>query len=163
MRACFIRDVMFVATLMMIAGPASAQSPPITHTDVRAFLARQEQAWNRRDFDRFFAAFTSDARFTDQAYVGDKPPVVYGVSTLAEARAQARRSKARSLERGEVRRIEIAPDGRIARITSRVGSTVTADGRTRRLCASRAQTLTLISGRLRSTGQTDTYVNCRGG
>ncbi|WP_397420028.1 nuclear transport factor 2 family protein [Phenylobacterium sp.] len=163
MRAGVIRSVTLVATLMVISGPALAQSPPITDADVRAFLARQEQAWNQGDLDRFFAAFTPDARFTDQAYVGDKPPVVYGVSTLAEARAQARRTKARSLERGEVRRIDIAADGRIARITSRVGSTVTADGRTRRLCASRAQTLTLINGRLRSTGQTDTYVNCRGG
>lgn len=154
---------MHIAALIMISGPASAQSPPITDANVRAFLARQEQAWNRGEIDRFFAAFTSDARFTDQAYVGNKPPVVYGVSTLAEARAQARRTNARSLERGEVRRIDIAPDGRIARITSRVGSTMTADGRTRRLCASRTQTLTLINGRLRSTGQTDTYVNCRGG
>lgn len=143
--------------------PAFAQGARITEADVHAFMARQEQAWNAGDFDRYFTAFASSARFTDQAYVGDKPPVPYGTSTLAQARAQARRSAARTRERGEVRRIEIAADGRSAKVTSRVGTAVTEKGRTRRLCASRVQTLTLDGGRLRSTGQTDTYVNCRGG
>jgi hypothetical protein len=143
--------------------PALAQSARITDADVHAFVARQEQAWNAGDFDRYFAGFASGARFTDQAYVGDKPPVPYGTSTLAQAKAQTRRSAARSRERAEVRRIEITADGRSARVTSRVGSAVTEKGRTRRLCASRVQTLTLDGGRMRSTGQTDTYVNCRGG
>ena len=149
--------------LCLIAAPALAQSGRITDADVHAFVARQEQAWNAGDLDRYFAGFTADARFTDQAYVGDKPPVPYGTSTLAQAKAQARRKAARSRERAEVRRIEVAADGRSARVTARVGSAVTSAGRTRRLCASRVQTLTLTAGRLRSTGQTDTYVNCRGG
>jgi hypothetical protein len=147
----------------LVAAPALAQAPRITEADVHAFAARQEQAWNAGDVERYFAGFTADARFTDQAYVGDKPPVPYGTSTVAEAKAQAKRSKARSRERGEVRRIEIAADGRSAKVTSRVGSAVTADGRTRRLCASRVTTLSLASSRLRATGQTDTYVKCRGG
>lgn len=146
-----------------VAAPALAQTTRITQADIRAFAARQEAAWNAQDFDRYFAAFTPDARFTDQAYVGDKPPVPYGTSTLAEAKAQARRSAARSRERGEVRRMVIAPDGRTATVTSRVGSVVTTDGRTRRLCASRVQMLTLAGGRLRASSQVDTYVNCRGG
>lgn len=147
-----------------VAGPAHAQPARITEADVRAFAARQEEAWNAGAFERYFAGFTPGARFTDQAYVGeDKPPVPYGTSTLAEARAQARRTAARSRERGEVLRVEIAADGRSAKVTSRVGSAVTSAGRTRRLCASRVQTLTLSNGRLRATGQVDTYVNCRGG
>lgn len=146
---------------VLAAGPALAQAPRITDADIRAFMARQETAWNAGDFDRYFAGFTPDARFTDQAYVGDKPPVPYGTSTLAQARTQARRSGARSRERGEVRRIQIAADGRTAQVTARVGSTVTASGKARRLCASRVLTLTLAGGRLRSTGQVDTYVNCR--
>lgn len=149
--------------LCLAAAPALAQGARITDADVHAFAARQEQAWNAGDLDRYFAGFTADARFTDQAYVGDKPPVPYGTSTLAQAKAQARRSAARSRERAEIRRIEIAADGRSARVTARVGSAVTSGGRARRLCASRVQTLTLAAGRLRSTGQTDTYVNCRGG
>lgn len=149
--------------LCLAAAPALAQGARITDSDIHAFAARQEQAWNAGDLDRYFAGFTADARFTDQAYVGDKPPVPYGTSTLAQAKAQARRSAARSRERAEIRRIEIAADGRSARVTARVGSAVTSGGRARRLCASRVQTLTLAAGRLRSTGQTDTYVNCRGG
>lgn len=148
---------------LLLAGPATAQPARITDADTRAFVARQEAAWNAGDFDRYFAGFTPDARFTDQAYVGDKPPVPYGTSTLAEARTQARRSSARSRERAEVRRVEIAADGRSAKVTARVGSAVVADGRTRRLCASRVLTLTIAGGRLRATGQVDTYVNCRGG
>jgi hypothetical protein len=147
----------------LVAAPAFAQAPRITEADVHAFAARQEQAWNAGDLERYFAGFAPEARFTDQAYVGDKPPVPYGTSTVAEAKAQAKRSKARSRERGEVRRIEIAADGRSAKVTSRVGSAVTAEGRTRRLCASRVTMLSLASGRLRATGQTDTYVKCRGG
>lgn len=154
---------LLLALALALAGPAPAQTARITEADVRAFVARQELAWNAGDFDRYFAGFTSGARFTDQAYVGDKPPVPYGTSTLAQAKAQARRSTARSRERGEVRRVEIAADGRSAKVTSRVGSAVIEKGRTRRLCASRVQTLTLDGGRVRSTGQTDTYVNCRGG
>jgi hypothetical protein len=145
----------------LAAGPALAQGPRITDADARAFVARQEAAWNAGDFDRYFAGFTPDARFTDQAYVGDKPPVPYGTSTLAQARTQVRRSGSRSRERGEVRRIEIAADGRTAKITARVGSAIVSDGRTRRLCASRVMTLTVAGGRLRSTGQTDTFVRCR--
>lgn len=159
--ALLIAPLIALATLA--AGPTPAQPARITEADVNAFVARQEQAWNAGDLDRYFAGFTADARFTDQAYVGDKPPVPYGTSTAVEAKAQAKRSKARSRERAEVRRIEIAADGRSAKVTSRVGSAVTAEGRTRRLCASRVTNLTLASGRLRATGQTDTYVRCRGG
>lgn len=148
--------------LALAATSALAQGARITEADIRAFVARQEQAWNAGDFDRYFAGFSAGARFTDQAYVGDKPPVPYGTSTLAQAKAQARRSASRSRERGEIRSVEIAADGRSAKVTSRVGSAVTEKGRARRLCASRVQTLTLDGGRLRSTGQTDTYVNCRG-
>ena len=160
---------LLVLLLVLAAGPALAQpritDAPITEGAVRAFVARQEQAWNAGDLDRYFAGFTPDARFTDQAYVGDKPPVPYGTSTLAQARAQARRAAARghTREAGEVRRIEIAADGASARVTSRVGSAVTTAGKVRRLCASRVQTLVLARDRLRSTGQVDTYVNCRGG
>jgi hypothetical protein len=156
------KDVRRLAlALALLAGSALAQ-PRIGEPQVRAFVARQERAWNAGDLAAWSAAFTPDARFTDQAYVGDKPPVPYGTSTLAEARAQAQRTRGRSREAGEVMRVEIAPDGRSAHVVSRVGSTVTSAGRVRRLCASRIQTLVLAGRGLRSRGQTDTYIRCRG-
>lgn len=160
MRAALLSLV--ALTLTAGLNPAHAQTA-ITETAVRAFVARQQAAWNADDHDRYFAGFTPEARFTDQAYVGDKPPVPYGTSTLAQARVQARRMRGKAREAVEVTRVEIAPDGRSARMRARVGSTVETDGRVRRLCASRMQTLVLAGGRLRSTGKTDTFVKCRGG
>ena len=147
--------------LMLLAGPALAQAR-LTDGEVRAFVLRQEQAWNAGALDRYFAAFTPDARFTDQAYVGDKPPVQYGTSSLGQARAQARRAgrAAKSREAGQILRIEIAADGRSARVVSNETSTVEKAGRTRRLCATRTQTLDFSAGRLRSRGQTDTFIKC---
>jgi hypothetical protein len=145
----------------LIPGPVLAQ-PAVTDAAVRAFVARQEQAWNAGALDRFFAGFTREARFTDQAYVGDKPPVPYGTSTLAEAAAQSRRSLARghSRETGRIVSVRIGADGRSAQVVSQISATVEADGKTRRLCASRGQALVLRDGRLLSTGQTDTFFKC---
>ena len=142
----------------LIATPALAQ-PRITDADVRAFVARQEQAWNAGKLDTYFAAFTPDAAFTDQAWQGGKPPVPYGTSTLAEAKAQTRKAfaKAPSREAARVFRIAIAPDGRSAEVVSSVGILNGA----RRLCASRVQTLVAAKGGLKSKGQTDTYIRCR--
>src|ERR1700754_771726 len=151
-----VRSIVLV--LALLAGPVLAQAR-LTEADVRAFVGRQEQAWNAGALDRYFAAFTPDARFTDQAYVGDKPPVPYGTATLAQARAQARKSLhgAKPQEAGRILRIAIAADGRSARVDSTVASVVKG----RRLCATRIQVLVLDRSRLRSRGQTDTFVRCR--
>lgn len=148
--------------LLLFASPVAAQGTGrITEADVRTFVSRQEKAWNAGDLDGYFGSFTSGARFTDQAYVGaDKAPFPYGTSTLAQARRQAAKSRAKSVERGEVRGVEIAADGRSARVTIRVGSTLTSGAAIRRLCAARVQTLVLDTGRLRSSGRTDTFVKC---
>ena len=151
-----------VLIVLLSAGQALAQVPPrITEADVRAFLAQQEAAWNAARLDAFFAGFTPDARFTDQAYQGAKPPVPYGTSTLAEARAQTAKAfaKAPSREAARVFAIAIAADGASATVTSSVGI---ANG-PRRLCASRVQTLVRVGGVLKSRGQTDTYIRCRPG
>jgi len=151
----------FALFLALAAGPALAQ-PAVTDAAVRAFVARQEAAWNAGALDRFFAGFTPEARFTDQAYVGDKPPVPYGTSTLAEAAAQSRRALARgpSREAGRIVSVRIRPDGRSAHVVTRVTATIEANGKTRRLCAARGQALVLRGGRLLSTGQTDTFYKC---
>jgi hypothetical protein len=126
---------------------------------VRAFVERQQSAWNAGRLDDFFRAFTPDAAFTDQAYNGAKPPVPYGTSTLAEAKAQSRKAFATTPTREAARifRIVVAPDGRSAEVTTSVGVQAGA----RRLCASRVQTLVLAGGALKSRGQTDTYIRCR--
>jgi hypothetical protein len=143
---------------LLITAPAQAQTA-ITEAAVRAFVWRQEAAWNAGKLEAYFSAFTPDATFTDQAYNGAKPPVPYGTSTLSEARAQTRKAFARapSREAARVFRIAIAADGRSAEVTTSVGIRNGA----RRLCASRVQTLVLLSGVLRSKGQTDTYIRCR--
>ncbi|MBU1377448.1 MAG: hypothetical protein KKE02_15080 [Alphaproteobacteria bacterium] len=150
-----------LSALVLIATPALAQ-PAITDAQVRAFVARQEQAWNAGRIDAYFAAFTLDARFTDQAYVGDKPPVPYGTSTLVQARAQTRKAFARAKMRevGQVTRIERAADGRSVRVVSNVSSTIESSGKVRRICASRGQALVLRGGRLLSNGHTDTIFKC---
>lgn len=147
--------------IALAATPALAQ-PAITDAQVRAFVARQEAAWNAGDLDRYFAGFTPQARFTDQAYVGDKPPVPYGTSTLAEARTQARKAlaRARSREAGRITRLRIGADGRSAQVVSNVASTVDSGGKVRHLCAYRGQALVLRGGRLLSNGQTDTFFKC---
>lgn len=148
--------------LSLLAGPAWAQAP-ITDTAVRAFVADQERAWNAGQLDRYFAGFTPESRFTDQAYVGDKPPALYGTSTLAEARVQARQAFARSRirETGQVTRVSTAADGRSARVVSSVTSTIETGRKVRRLCAYRGQALVLRGGRLLSSGRTDTFFKCR--
>lgn len=151
----------FLLLIALAATPALAQ-PAITDAQVRAFVARQEAAWNAGDLDRYFAGFTPRARFTDQAYVGDKPPVPYGTSTLAEARTQARKAlaRARSREAGRITRLRIGADGRSAQVVSNVASTVDSGGKVRHLCAYRGQALVLRGGRLLSNGQTDTFFKC---
>jgi hypothetical protein len=129
---------------------------------VRRFLQRQEAAWNAGRIDDYFAGFTADAVFVDQ-HVTPKEVITYGRSTLPQARAAARRflATSKSLERGSVRSIRIAPDGRTARVLGYEATTVTAGGRTRHVCANTDQTLVLAGGRILSKGQTDSIVRCR--
>jgi hypothetical protein len=159
-----MRRLALVLVLTLIAAPALAASR-ITDPAVPAVGAPQEQAWNAGDLEAYFAGFTAQARFTDQAYVGDKPPVLYGVSTRAEAKAQAKKARARggSREAARIVRIAIAADGQSATVQMVVGSRVVQDGRSRRMCASRTLDLTLDAGVLKGGDQTDTYVKCRGG
>lgn len=147
--------------LLLVATPALAQ-PTITDAQVRAYVAGEEKAWNAGRLDAYFDGFTPEARFTDQAYVGDKAPVPYGTSTLAQARTQTARAVARSKRReaGEVTRIVIAADGRSAQVVSKVDATIEQGGKVRHVCAYRGQALVLRDGRLLSNGHTDTIFKC---
>ena len=150
-----------IIALLLIPAPTLAQAQ-ITDAQVRGFIARQEAAWNAGRLDTYFAAFAPEARFTDQAFVGDKPPVPYGTSTLAQARTQTARALTRSRRReaGEVTRIRIAPDGRSAQVVSKIEATIEQAGKIRRICAYRGQALIFRDGRLLSNGQTDTIFKC---
>lgn len=147
----------------LIAPPAEAASR-LTEAQARAFVQKQEAAWNARDLDGYFALFTTDAVFIDQTRdIKHGGMIPYGRSTLPQARAQAAKflAGASSTERGAIDKVEIAADGASARLTGREVTSVQSKGRTRRACAETEQTLVLVGGQIRSKGQTDTIVRCR--
>ncbi|WP_312163785.1 DUF4440 domain-containing protein [Phenylobacterium sp.] len=147
----------------LIAPPAHA-APRLTKAQARAFAQKQEAAWNARDLDGYFALFTKDAVFVDQTRdIKNGGMIPYGRSSVAQARAQAAKflAGATSTERGVVDKVEIAADGRSARLTGREVTTIQSQGRTRRACADTEQTLVLVGGEIRSKGQTDTITRCR--
>ncbi|WP_337187516.1 hypothetical protein [Phenylobacterium sp.] len=165
MRRLIALVLLFAQTAAAQTAAAQTAGQALGEAEVRAFLTRQEAHWNAGRLDAYFAGFTPDATFTDQAYVGGKPPVPYGSSTRAEAQANARRAFARKpwpKEAGQVFSLRPAPDGGVLATTS-VGSIVWADGRPRRLCASREQALVREAGELRARSRTDTFVRCRRG
>jgi len=145
-----------LALVVLAASPAAARG--LTEAQVRAALAAQGRAWDAGRLE----GYAPDAVFVDQARAGDGRLVPYGRSTLAEARAQARKAFARSRvrETRSVVGVAIAPDGRSAATRSRVVSRIETGGATRTVCVERTQTLALSGGRLLSKGQTDTVVRC---
>lgn len=154
------RRLSLALLLVALATPAAAQR--LSDAQVRRFLDDQQQAWNAGRLDAYFATFTPNAVFEDQTRT-PKEVISYGRSTLAQARAQARRFRARSTstEQTVIRSIVIAQDGAGARVLGDKVTTVTTAGQARRYCAQTDQTLVLAAGKLRSTGQTDTLVRCR--
>lgn len=153
-----------VLLLVGLAATAAAAAPArLSEAEIRAFVARQEALWNAGAPPAWFAMLTPDATFTDQARSKDGRLVVYGTSTVAEARAQARRlfGKARVRETATVRQVQIAADGKSARVAGFEEAQITTAGKTRRTCAETLQTLVLTPAGLRSKGQTDTVVACR--
>ncbi|MGH6911870.1 MAG: hypothetical protein ACREE0_14985 [Phenylobacterium sp.] len=150
---------------VVIASPAAA-SATLAEPQVRAFVEQQSRAWNAGDLAAYFATFTPDARFTDQALGNDNKIVPYGVSTVAQARGQARKTlaKAKVSETTIITAVSIAPDGRSARVTARTSSQIAAPAAPpRQVCAIRVAAVALTPAGLRTTGQTDTIVRCRAG
>jgi hypothetical protein len=145
------------------AAVADAAAARLTEPAVRAFVARQEAAWNARNAKAWAASFTPDARFVDQARGSDNSVVPYGESTLAQATAQAERFFARSRfrETTQIVRIEIAPDGRSARVLGYERTRVEEPARPpRTLCAETEARIVLQADRILSRGQTETSVRC---
>jgi hypothetical protein len=153
-----------IALLAALAATAAEAAPArLSELAVRDFVARQEAAWNARDAKAWAALFAPGARFVDQARGSDNSVVPYGTSTLAQATEQAQRffAKAAFHETAQVRRVEIAPDGRSARVFGREAIEVREPGRApRTLCSETEQTLVLLAGAIVSRGQTDTSVRC---
>lgn len=154
------------AILAAVLAVVAAQAEAATRLDelaARAFVARQEAAWNARDARAFADTFTPDAVFIDQSETPGGGVIVNGRSTLAEATTQARRFFARNRfrETASVDRVEPAADGRSARVTGRERTEIERPGaRPRVLCARTEQTLVLVRGRLLSRGQTETQIRC---
>ena len=150
--------------LALALASAAQAAPTIDEAQARAFVARQEAAWNARDLPGYFALFTPDAVFVDQTRdIKHGGMIPYGTSTLPQARAQATKflAGATSTERGTIDKVEIARDGASARLVGREVTTIQSKGRTRRACADTEQTLVLVGGQIRSKGQTDTITRCR--
>lgn len=158
-----LRLALLLLAAALIA-PTAEAAPRLTEAQARAFAQKQETAWNARDLDGYFALFTKDAVFVDQTRdIKNGGMIPYGRSGVAQARAQAAKflAGATSTERGVVDKVEIAADGRSAKLTGQEVSTVQSKGRTRRACADTEQTLVLVGGQIRSKGQTDTITRCR--
>jgi hypothetical protein len=130
----------------------------LTDADVRAFVARQERPGTRAA-RRLFRRLHRRRALHRPGLPGDKPPVPYGTSTLAQARAQApRRSRrqgpARPAESFASRSPPTAPrPGRLPR-----GFHARGRRPVRRLCATESSG-GARQGRLRSRGQTDTFID----
>jgi len=160
-----MRGPLTLAFLALLAAPALAAGPRLTEPQVRALAARQSHAWNAGDLAAYFATFAPAARFTDQALGNDNRIVPYGVSTLAQARAQSRKT----LARGRVREtailtaVSVSADGASAQAAADVVTEIAGAGAPRRICARRTETFALTPAGLRATGQTDTIVRCRAG
>ncbi|HEY8573078.1 hypothetical protein [Phenylobacterium sp.] len=144
-----------------LATPAAA-APALTDAHIRAFLAQQEKAWNTAALPAYFSAFEPKATFTDQYRTPAGKLVPYGTSTLAQARAQTTKFRARSkvAETHRIVRITLSPDGRSAQVLAYVTSQITTGATRRTTCAERRQELVLAGGRVRSQGVTDTFVRC---
>ena len=155
-----LRLAIFAAALSGLAEAAPAR---FSEAEVRAFVARQEKAWNAGDVAGFFAMATPDAVFTDRARAKDGRVVVYGASTVAQARAQASRffAKSHTRETVTIGSVQIAPDGRSARILGHEDAIQTTASHTRQLCAETDQTVVATPAGLRSKGQIDTLTPCR--
>jgi len=155
--------LVFLAAALLAGAAAQAAETSITEAAARAFVARQDAAWNARSPAAFAATFTPDAVFIDQAVGSDGKTIPNGRSTLAEATAQARRFFARSRFRQTtvVGAVTLAPDARSAQVLAKTTTRIDRPGQPpRTFCALSEQTLVLVQGRLLSRGQTDTDVRC---
>jgi len=157
-----LRRLALLATILTLPLAAHA-APRLTEPEVRAFVDRQSKAWNAGDLAGYFALYARGSTFTDQGRAKDGRTALYGTSTMAEARAQARRTfaGAKVRETSAIRAVRIAPDGTSAVVDLTVDTAITKGARTRRSCAERTQTLVATPAGLRSKGQTDTVVFCR--
>jgi hypothetical protein len=137
-------------------------APCLTEASVRGFLGRQAAAWDRRDFDGYYAMAAPDAVFVT-IHPGADGRTVREQTDPAADRAEAERLFARitgyaGSER--ILRIVIAEDGRSARVFGEETARFVQDGRPRHLCSRTEQRLVLRAGRILSLGQTDRAEPC---
>jgi hypothetical protein len=155
-----LKSGLLSAVAVLAAAPAWGAG--LSEAQVRAFVGKQERAWNASALEAYFSTFRPDAVFTDQYRTPSGQLVPYGSSTLAAARNQSRKFRATSKvsETGEIIRVALGADGRTAHVVSRVVSRIEGAKGLRTTCAERQQDLVLTAGGLRSKGQTDTFSRC---
>jgi ketosteroid isomerase-like protein len=157
-----VRRFALLAAIVLASG-AQAAGTRLTEAAVRAFCAHQEAAWNAGDVNAWAATYTPDAVIVDQAQNSQGGLTVTGSSTLAQARAQAKRffAKSRVNETSSIDSVTIAADGRSARVYDHEVSHIETPGRpARTLCGQSVATLVLVRGRILASSQTDTAIRC---
>ena len=87
-----LRFGLLLAATALAAAPAWGAA--LSEAQVRAFVGKQERAWNAGELDAYFSTFRPDAVFTDQYRTPAGQLVPYGSSTLAAARTQSRKFRA---------------------------------------------------------------------
>ena len=158
-----MRGIIATALAAVTAASAAMAGTGLSETSVRAFVARQEAAWNRADVRAFAATFAPDAVFVDQARNSNGGVTANGSSTLAQTLVQARRyfAKTKFHETAFVDRVEVAVNGHSARVLGHTTTLIEVSSRPARvLCAETEQTVIMAKVGLMSKGQTETDVRC---
>ena len=123
----------------------------LTPASIRAFIAGQNRAWNGRDFARFYATFAPRAQIVLIRTTADGK-VTRTVRSLAEDRRKAERffatTRAIIRETGVVKAIQIAPDGRHARVQVLEDTGIVENGKPRQLRAIVEEELEMRDGRV---------------
>jgi hypothetical protein len=156
-------QLVLIGALALAAASARAAPPHrLTERAVRAFVARQEALWLRRDFAGFFALAAPEAVFTTERRGADGR-VTSERRSVDESRRAAEHAFASIdmfRETAFVDRVDIAPDGRSARIFGHEEAEMVRAGTRRRLCADTEQAVIFRGGNILSLGQTDRVRSC---
>jgi hypothetical protein len=154
-----------VAIAAIIAGSLgvstnnAAGAPQLSPEAVRAFVQAQNRAWSARDFARYYATFGPQAEIvTIRTTPGGK--VTRTVKSPAEDRNEAERffasTRATIHETDRIEKIEIAPDGRHARVRWIEEASLAENGKPRLLHATAEEELESRNGRIVALRLTET-------
>lgn len=149
---------LLLAALAPFGALAAPAHPKLDAAAIRAFAVAQNRAWNARDLDRFYALFDPRAQIVSIRKTPEGT-THRSVRSIAADRARAERffacTHAIIRETDRIEKIEIAPDGRHARVRVREETGMVQNGRPRMLHATTVQQLEWRNGRILSLGLTE--------